>query len=153
MRVAAGDLALLDDPLAVELLTSRVPARLAYVWLDGSPRVVPIWFHWNGSELVVCSPPKAPKLKALQQNSAVSVTIDSNDWPYTVLSVRGAATVTMVDDLVPEYAAAAERYLGPAEGKAWAAQLRGQPMGRVSIEPQWANLLDFQQRFPSALSS
>jgi hypothetical protein len=153
MSVAAGDLALLDDPLAVELLTSRVPARLAYLWFDATPRVVPIWFHWNGSELVVCSPPKAPKLKALGRNSAVSVTIDSNDWPYRVLSLRGAATVTMVDDLVPEYAAAAERYLGPTEGKAWAAQLRGQPMGRVSIEPHWANLLDFEQRFPSALSS
>jgi hypothetical protein len=153
MSVAAGSLTLLDDPLAVELLTSRVPARLAYLWLDGTPRVVPIWFHWNGSELVLGSPPRAPKLKALTQHPAVSVTIDTNDWPCKVLSLRGAATVTMIDDITPEYAAAAERYLGPVEGRAWAAQLRGKPMGRVSIKPDWANLLDFQQRFPSALSS
>ena len=56
----------------------------------------------------------------------------------------------MLDDLAPEYAAAAERYLG---GQAWAAQLRGKPMGRISIEPKWANVLDFQTRFPSALSA
>jgi nitroimidazol reductase NimA-like FMN-containing flavoprotein (pyridoxamine 5'-phosphate oxidase superfamily) len=153
MTMPSGDLSLLDDPLAVELLASRVPARLAYLWFDGTPRVVPIWFHWDGAALVVCSPPKAPKLKALEQHPEVSVTIDSNEWPYKVLSLRGSATVSMVDDLAPEYAAAAERYLGPVEGRAWAAQLRGKSMGRVSIQPQWANLLDFETRFPSALSA
>jgi len=153
MSVSSGDLSVLDDPIALALLASRVPARLAYLWYDGTPRVVPIWFHWDGSALVMCSPPKAPKLKALQQNPAVSVTIDSNDWPYQVLSLRGSATVTMVDDLAPEYAAAAERYLGADAGQAWAAQLRGKPMGRVSLQPRWANLLDFQTRFPSALSA
>jgi nitroimidazol reductase NimA-like FMN-containing flavoprotein (pyridoxamine 5'-phosphate oxidase superfamily) len=152
MSLAAGDLALLDDPLAVELLTSRFPARLAYVWSDGTPRVVPIWFHWTGSELVVCSPARAPKLKVLGQNSAVSVTIDSNEWPYRVLSLRGTATVTMLDDVAPEYAAAAERYLGPVQGQAWVEQVRGMPVGRVAITPRWANLLDFEQRLPSALS-
>ena len=77
-------MSLLDDPIALGLLNSIVPARLAYMWMDGTPRVVPIWFHWDGSSIVVCSPPKAPKLKALKQNSAVSVTIDSNEWPYQV---------------------------------------------------------------------
>ena len=153
MSVPSGDLSLLDEPIALGLLKSTVPARLAYVWTDGTPRVVPIWFHWDGSSLVVCSPPKAPKLKALKQSPDVSVTIDSNEWPYRVLSLRGTATVTMLDDLAPEYAAAAERYLGPAEGQAWAAQLRGKAMGRISIQPEWANILDFQTRFPSALSA
>jgi hypothetical protein len=153
MSVPSGDLSLLHDPIALELLESRVPARLAYVWMDGTPRVVPIWFHWDGSSIVVCSPPRAPKLEALKENSDVSLTIDSDEWPYRVLSLRGTATVAMLDDLAPEYAAAAERYLGPTEGRAWAAQLRGKPMGRVSIEPKWANILDFQTRFPSALSA
>ena len=153
MTVPSGDLSLLNTPIAVELLNSAVPARLAYLWYDETPRVVPMWFHWNGSAMVLGSPPKAPKLKALEQNPAVSVTVDSNEWPYKVLSIRGTATVTMTDDLTPEYAASAERYLGPVEGPAWAAQLRGKPMGRVSIEPHWVNLLDFETRFPSALSA
>jgi PPOX class probable F420-dependent enzyme len=153
MSATTGDLALLNDPLAVELLASRFPARLAYLWLDGTPRVVPIWFHWTGSELVMCSPAKAPKLKALGQHPEVSVTIDSDEWPYRVLSLRGTATVTMRDDVAPEYAAAAERYLGPEGGRAWVEQVRGIPMGRVAMTPRWANLLDFEQRFPSALSS
>jgi hypothetical protein len=32
-----GDLALLDDPVAQELLASTIPARLAYTWTDGRP--------------------------------------------------------------------------------------------------------------------
>ncbi len=33
---------LLEDPIARELLASTIPARLAYVSKDGTPRVVPI---------------------------------------------------------------------------------------------------------------
>ena len=69
MPVKQGDLALLQLPAARELLQSKIPARLAYVWMDGTPRVIPIWFHWNGSEFVMGTPPNAPKLKALARNS------------------------------------------------------------------------------------
>jgi hypothetical protein len=34
-----GDLALLNDPIAQALLQSTIPARLAYSWTDGTPRV------------------------------------------------------------------------------------------------------------------
>jgi hypothetical protein len=42
-----GSLELLNDPVARTLLGSANPARLAYAWRDGGPRVVPIWFHWT----------------------------------------------------------------------------------------------------------
>ena len=48
-----GSLELLNDPVAKALLESANPARLAYTWMDGSPRVVPIWFHWTGDQLVL----------------------------------------------------------------------------------------------------
>ena len=38
--------------MAQLLLTSKIPARLAYTWTDGTPRVVPIWFHWNGTQMI-----------------------------------------------------------------------------------------------------
>ena len=57
MPTEQGDLALLDDPVAQELLHSTNLARLAYVWRDETPRVVPIWFHWDGQEIVLGSPP------------------------------------------------------------------------------------------------
>ena len=96
MRAKQGDLALLQHPTSQELLHSKIPARLAYVWTDGTPRVIPIWFHWNGRELVMGTPSKAPKLKALAKNPKVSLTIDNNEFPHKVLLVRGTARLETV---------------------------------------------------------
>jgi PPOX class probable F420-dependent enzyme len=153
MATRQGDLSLLNDPFAQELLRSTLPARLAYTWHDGTPRVVPIWFHWNGHEIVLGTPPKAPKLKTLAEYPHVALTIDSDTFPYRVLSIRGTAQVEELDGVAPEYAAAAERYFGEEQGKAWVGQLRGMPMTRIRITPEWVGLLDFETRFPSALSS
>ena len=153
MPVKQGDLGLLQHPAAKELLASTIPARLAYIATDGTPRVVPIWFHWNGRDFIMGTPPKAPKLKALARNPRISLTIDDNVFPHKVLLVRGTARLETVEGIVPEYAMAAERYFGPEQGKAWVAQL-GQmisSMVRVTITPDWIGLLDFQTRFPSAL--
>ena len=37
MPTKQGDTKLLNDPVAQELLHSNIPARLAYVWQDGTP--------------------------------------------------------------------------------------------------------------------
>jgi len=155
MPVSQGDLGLLQHPASQELLKSKIPARLAYIWMDGTPRVIPIWFHWNGRELVMGTPSKAPKLKALAKNPNVSLTIDDNTFPHKVLLIRGTAALQTMQGIVPEYAVAAERYFGPQQGQAWLSQLRGMipDMVRITVTPEWVGLLDFQTRFPSALSS
>lgn len=153
MPVKQGDLGLLQHPASQELLHSKIPARLAYVWMDGSPRVVPIWFHWDGKHIVMSTPPKAPKLKALARNPKVALTIDDNVFPHKVLLVRGTVHLEPVQGVTPEYALAAERYFGPEQGKAWVAQMGKMvsSMVRITLTPDWAGLLDFQTRFPSAL--
>lgn len=154
MPVKQGSLDLLQHPASQSLLQSNIPARLAYIWTDGTPRVVPIWFHWNGSEFVLATPPKAPKLKALAKNPKVAMTIDDNSFPHKVLLVRGVARLETMPGIVPEYAAAAGRYFGNQQGKAWVDQLRSmiQEMVRITVTPKWVGLIDFQTRFPSALS-
>ncbi|HET7891730.1 MAG TPA: pyridoxamine 5'-phosphate oxidase family protein [Candidatus Sulfotelmatobacter sp.] len=153
MPVKQGDLSLLQHPASRQLLESKIPARLAYVATDGTPRVVPIWFHWNGTEVVMGTPPKAPKLKALAKNSKVALTIDDNTFPHKVLLIRGSVRLEPVQGVVPEYAMAAERYFGPEQGKAWVAQMGKMvsSMVRITVTADWVGLLDFQTRFPSAL--
>jgi Pyridoxamine 5'-phosphate oxidase len=152
--VKQGDLSLLDHPAAQELLASRIPARLAYIGLDGTPRVVPIWFQWDGREFVMGTAPTALKLKALAKNSKVALTIDDNNFPHKVLLVRGTARLQKVDGVVPEYAMAAERYLGVEQGKAWIEKMRGMgDMMRIGITLEWVGLLDFETRFPGTLST
>ena len=148
-----GGASLMDDPVAQELLRSRIPARLAYTWKDGTPRVVPIWFHWTGEELVFASPSNAPKVKAIDDGDAVAVTIDSDDFPNRVLLVRGPVSVRRVAGVAEEYALAAKRYFGDEQGEAWVQQLpAGMEMVRFGVRPEHVTILDFQTRFPSALS-
>ena len=110
MAPEQGELALLDDPVAQELLHSTNLARLAYTWRDGTPRVIPIWFHWDGETIVLGSPPNAPKVDVLPTNSKVALTIDRDEWPYHALLIRGTADVETIEDVTPEYAASAERF-------------------------------------------
>ena len=156
MAPKQGDLALLDDPVAQRLLQSPIPAQLAYNWHDGTPRVVPIWFHWDGEELVMAGPPDAPKVEALRRNPKVAVSIDdASSWPYKVLLIRGTARVDIVEGVAPEYAACAERYFGPEQGRAWVGGVSQtvDRMSRVAVRPEWVGILDFETRFPQALAS
>jgi hypothetical protein len=148
-----GDLSLLEHPVAQELLGSQHLARLAYIWTDGTPRVVPVWFHWDGRELVIAGPPTAPKMKALPKNSKVAVTIDGETPPYHALFVRGTASTSIVDGAPKEYAAAAQRYMGEEAGDAWVAGVNqmSPKSARIAIRPEWVAVLDFERRFPSAI--
>jgi hypothetical protein len=153
MPTKQGGLELLNDPVAQAMLQAPFPMRLGYNWTDGTPRVVPIGFHWDGQDLVIGSPPDAPKLKALEANPKVALTIDSNEMPYQVLMIRGTASMTTHQGIIPEYAAYCYRYMGKEGGDAWLQQVSQliTTMVRVAIRPEWVGILDFQTRFPSAV--
>jgi hypothetical protein len=146
--------ALLNDPVAQELLQSSIPVRLAYTWTDGTPRAVPIWFMWNGEEFLINTPARAPEVKALQHNPRVALTIDDVTWPYKILTVRGNARVELIDGLTAEYPGMAEHYLGEEGGRGFIEFYRGavSRMARITVRPEWVSILDCVTRFPSALS-
>jgi hypothetical protein len=48
-----GDLGLVETGVARRLLSSRIPARFAYVAADGTPRVLATWFVWTGEVLAM----------------------------------------------------------------------------------------------------
>ena len=153
MTTQQGDLNLLQDPVAQKLLQDQTVLRLAYTWTDGTPRLVPSWFLWNGKEVVLGTQPDAPKVKALKQHPEVALSIDTTDFPPNVLLIRGTARVEVVDGVTPEYAECSRRYFGRDQGKAWVDQLGSisPQMARIVITPQWVGILDYEQRFPSAV--
>ena len=138
--------------VAQQLLQSAIPAHLAYTWHDGTPRVVPMWFHWTGEDLVMGAPPNAPKVPALAEHPDVAVAIDSNEWPYQVLTIRGTATVAEEEGFFPEYAAMARRYLGEAGSEQFMrlATLRFTRWARITVHPEAVRLLDLRPDLPSA---
>jgi hypothetical protein len=148
-----GDLTLLDHPVAQQLLHSRLPARLAYIARDGSPRVVPMQFHWTGEEVVLSCWPDDPKAAAIEVHPQVALTIDTAEPPFKVLQIRGTATVALVDGVSPEMEAASIRYMGQEAGQAWveqSARLSAQ-MVRIAIRPAWVDVLDFETRLPGGM--
>jgi hypothetical protein len=156
-----GDLRLLETDQARRLLAAHLPARYAYTASDGTPRVLPSWFHWTGDELVMPTFLSAPhvrhparRLAALRTNPDVAVTIDTETFPPQVLLLRGRAAITEVDGVVPEYALAARRYLGEEAATTYLAQIDqpGTRMARIAVRPTWVGLLDFQTRVPAGFA-
>ena len=158
MGIPQGDLRLLDSGMAQRLLTSTIPARIAYLAKDGTPRVIPTWFHWNGSEIVMATfiagpnvrhPPARPA--ALRANPDVAITIDTEAFPPEVLLIRGQASVTEVDGLPKEFEEAARHYLGEQGARDFLNQASGPGvrMARMSVRPAWVGTLDFETRLPS----
>jgi hypothetical protein len=159
-QIAQGDLRQLETDDAQRLLSSAIPARYAYPALDGTPRIVPSWFVWTGEELVMPTFIAAPhishaayRVNALREQPEIAVSIDTESWPPVVLSIRGRAEVSDVDGIVPEYAQAAHRYLGPDVATGMLAQIDhpSTRMARIAVRPTWVGVLDFQSRLPSAL--
>jgi hypothetical protein len=149
MALPQGDVRLLSSQVAQRLLASKELARLAYVAADGTPRVLPMLFHWTGTE-VVLSTFGGAKVRALRARPHVAITIDSPSTPPEALLLRGRASVTDVDGIVLEYALAQRRYAGEEQGAANVAQVDhpDTKMMRIAVRPSWVGVLDFLTRLP-----
>lgn len=144
---------ILHRPISRELL-ARAVTRLAYVAADGTPRTVPIAFVWNGSEIVMCTTPNAPKIAALRRNPAVALTIDTEVHPPMILLIRGRAELDIVDGIPDEYLQASGAYaMTPEQRVGWEAEVRSlyDSMVRIVVTPTWAKLIDFETTLPSAV--
>jgi hypothetical protein len=160
--IEQGSLALLNTPIAQQLLHARLPVRVGYVARDGLPRVVPTWFHWDGTDVVMATFLTAPHIKrpaarvaALRQRPAVAMTIDTDTFPPHVLQLRGDAVVSEVDGIDTAYASAARRYLGDDNAAAYLASIDTPTtkMARIAVTPTWVGILDFETRLPSGMIS
>jgi hypothetical protein len=141
---------ILKKPISQEML-NRDLARLAYV-ANGTPRVVPIAFTWNGTEVVMCTTTNAPKLASLRRNPAVALTIDTEVHPPTILLLRGEAVLDEVDGIPDEYVQMNGTYgMTPEQRVEWEAEVRSlyDSMVRIVVKPTWAKLIDFHETLPT----
>jgi hypothetical protein len=148
-----GDVRLLQHPIAQRMLASTELARLAFVSQDGTPRVIPMGWVWNGHEIVLATFARSAKLRALRVNPAVAITIDRAGPPPDVLLIRGSAVLDEVDGVADEYREMQIRSYGEEQGGAAVAEVEksGVRMVRIVVAPTWVSTLDFRTRFPRGL--
>lgn len=142
-----------DRSYSRELLQTGI-ARVAYTGLDGAPRVIPIGFLWVDGTIKLYTVPTSAKVKALQADPRVAITIDTAGMPPRALLVRGTAALETVDG-VPDGFVEATRKGVPAEMMAdWEAGVRAlyRQMTVVTVTPTWAKLLDFETTIPKAVA-
>ena len=93
----------------------------------------------------------SPKVAAPQARPDVALSIDGGESTGVIrpgrhaLSVRGRASVEIIDALVPEYLAAARKSMGAeaaAEFEKNGRQMDDQ-MARIAIVPHWVRFYDF----------
>ncbi len=138
------------DPYVQQLLQAPIPARLAYIGLDGTPRVVPVSYLWDGTVFVFASSPSWYKVRAIAANPNVALTVDTTDFPPLILSARGVATIEYDQGLPEEYVAASRRIVGEEQFPRWEEEVRAENrnMALIRIKPTWLNVVDFDTRFP-----
>ena len=132
---------------ARELLATTSSAHLAYNAENGTPRVIPVGFFWTGTEFVVSTATTSPKVAALKARPDVALSINGGEKPEQAraLSVRGRASVEIVEGMVPEYLAAARKSMGAGAAAEFEKNCREMydRMARIAIVPSWVRFYDF----------
>jgi pyridoxamine 5'-phosphate oxidase-like protein len=137
----------LARPGAHELLTTNTLAHVAYLGTDGTPRVIPIGFWWTGQQVVICTATTSPKVTALSARPDVALTIDAGDTPdqARALSIRGRASIEIVDGVPDEYLAGAGKTMDADAAAQFEQGCRAlyDQMARIAITPYWVRYYNF----------
>jgi PPOX class probable F420-dependent enzyme len=107
--------------MAIHLSTdfgARVAKRLqeeGIVWLtttsaDGTPQPNPVWFLWNGDNVLIFSEPNQAKLANIGRNPRVSLNLNSNAYGGDIAVITGSAAVDPAGPSAAERDAYAAKY-------------------------------------------
>jgi PPOX class probable F420-dependent enzyme len=129
------------DPTA-DRTVARVLPMLAderIVWLstvrpDGTPHLVPTWFWWDGTALVVFSKPGAVKARNLRANPRLMVAVGDPEDDFSVGLIEAEATMDDGTARIPDaFFAKYAKELGP--GRLDPAQFRALYTQSIRIVP------------------
>jgi PPOX class probable F420-dependent enzyme len=73
------------------LLRSEPVLWLSSVRPDGGPHLVPIWFSWDGHEILIASKPHAQKVRNIRSNSSVMLALGEAEDDFDVGMLEGRA--------------------------------------------------------------
>ncbi|MCW2541440.1 MAG: Pyridoxamine 5-phosphate oxidase-related FMN-binding protein [Frankiales bacterium] len=93
-----------------ELLVRPLIGHLATVRPDGAPSVTPMWYAWDGELLRFTHTTKRTRLRNIEHNPHVSLSVVDPEQPYRYLQARGIVEDVEADPTGAFYVELAERY-------------------------------------------
>jgi PPOX class probable F420-dependent enzyme len=72
-----------------DLLNKKAFAQLATIMPDGTPQVSPVWFEYDGKNILINSAKGRVKDKNMRRDPRVGLDIQDPDNPYRHISIRG----------------------------------------------------------------
>lgn len=94
-----------------ERLRENVILWLSSVRPDGRPHLVPVWYLWTGGqELLIFSKPRNQKVRDLEHNPAVMLSLDDTHDGDDVIMLEGTAELLPADALSASYPAYDAKY-------------------------------------------
>lgn len=93
-----------------DLLEMTVVAHLATIRPDGSLQNNPVWFEWDGTHVKISQTKARQKMRNVEHDPHVALSMTDPDNPYRYLEVRGVVDKVeddpdraLVDDLSERY--------------------------------------------------
>jgi PPOX class probable F420-dependent enzyme len=84
---------------AAERLRQDEMIWITTVRADGQPQTSAVWFHWDGTDFLLVSQPRSPKIRNIEADPRVSLNLNGAGYGSDLVVVEGTAEV------VPDYAA------------------------------------------------
>lgn len=101
-------------PEAVEMLRRPNPAVMATLRSDGTPVSTPTWYLWEDGRVLISLDEGRVRLKHIQRDPRVSLTVlDSDDW-YTHVTLIGRVVETHDDEGLADIDRISTHYTGNA---------------------------------------
>lgn len=160
------------DPVVRTLLEMPIALRIGYTGLDGSPRVIPVVYLWDGAAFVFASPAAAYKVKSIVARPEAAFSIDVGPGPtaaearvkissslglpvvdYAPIAVtgRGTTSIEICSGIPQIHLEMARRMIGDDRKlKDWADGHveRDNDWAIISLTPTHIAVCDFVSRFP-----
>ena len=97
---------------------ARVQRRLRdeeLAWLttvdgSGTPRSVPVWFHWDGETVLIFSEPGQLKVRNIERNPRVSLHLQAAADGGDVITLTGDARIDTATPVLADYPDYLEKY-------------------------------------------
>jgi PPOX class probable F420-dependent enzyme len=81
------------SPAADAALRSDPVVWLSTVRPDGRPHLVPVWFHWDGEQIVAFSKPRARKVENLRDRPSVMLAVGTPGPDFDVELIEAVAVL------------------------------------------------------------